>query len=143
MRESGQNYQLICFVAPCAMPPSPNRSRWPLFAAGGCVLLLACAIVAGAAAALLYLRRPAATAATPSVEYILDASPRMLDENAGATRLSVASSDVRAAQVSSDPGVASALAGINPLCTAANAIKHAITSVDPMPAITPLNMTIS
>ncbi len=72
------------------MPPSSNRSRWPLFAAGGCILLLACAIVAGAAGALLYLRRPAASVAAPNVEYILDASPRMLDENAGATRLSVA-----------------------------------------------------
>ena len=49
-----------------------------------------CALpISGAGAALLYLR-PTASAATPNVEYILDASPRMLDQNNGATRLSVA-----------------------------------------------------
>src|SRR5262245_8817339 len=67
---------------------SMKRSRWSLFLAGGCVLLLACAVVAGAGAALLYLRRPARV--TPNVEYVLDASPRMLEETNGATRLSVA-----------------------------------------------------
>ena len=69
--------------------PAP-RARWPLFAVGGCALLLACAVVVGAAAVLIYLRQPATAATTPNVEYILDASPRMLTETDGATRLSVA-----------------------------------------------------
>src|SRR5260221_9268361 len=73
-----------------APPPPANRLRWLLAAAGGCALLLACAVVAVAGGGLISLRGQAPTAAQPNVEYVLDASPRMLEENGGATRLSVA-----------------------------------------------------
>jgi hypothetical protein len=91
-------------------PPASTRSRWPLWAAGGCVLLLACAVVAGAAAGLLVLRnRGAAQAGPPNVEYVLDASPRMLQASEGSTRLSVAEGVLAEIVRPASPAVAAGL----------------------------------
>src|SRR5690242_4822304 len=73
------------------VPSSSPRSRWPLIAGAGCALLLACVVIAAALAAVLALRgRGVAQAAPPNVEYVLDASPRMLEATDGGTRLDVA-----------------------------------------------------
>src|SRR5258708_28125128 len=72
-------------------PAPAARSHWLPWVVSGCLLLLACAVVAGAAGGLLALRgRGAAPSGRPNVEYVLDASPRMLQESEGGTRLSVA-----------------------------------------------------
>jgi hypothetical protein len=68
------------------------RSRTPsiVWIAGGCLALLTCAVIAGAVLSLLVLGNRAPQAGPPNVEYVLDASPRMLQETDGASRLSVA-----------------------------------------------------
>jgi hypothetical protein len=53
------------------------------------------------------------------------------------------SSDVRAAQVSSELGCASALAGIKPLCISVYAAIKAAASVSPIPDMTPFKRHIS
>jgi hypothetical protein len=79
------------------MAPSPSAARSgssrPLLAvAAGCAALVVCVLIASAAGAgLLVLRgRGSAQSGPPSVEYVLDASPRMLQASEGGTRLSVA-----------------------------------------------------
>ena len=65
-----------------AKPSSSARWRVPFLVAGGCALLFACVVVIAAAAAVFALRSRTQTAA-PSVEYILDASPRMIEPSEG------------------------------------------------------------
>ncbi len=73
-----------------AKRPARKRS-WVWWAAGGCVLLLllACAIAA-AVGAYLYFQRNASSADQPTVEYILDSSPRMALSTQGNSRIEVA-----------------------------------------------------
>lgn len=66
--------------------------RWPFFIVIGCAVIIVCVCaVAVAAAAYSYVRGQRATTAQPTVEYILDASPRMqMASESGDTRLVVA-----------------------------------------------------
>lgn len=70
-----------------------SSSRRPLlFALGGFGVLALCLCLVGViiVGALIFLRRPTTAASQPTVEYILDASPRMTLPTEGSTRLSVA-----------------------------------------------------
>ncbi len=73
---------------------SAQRQRTIYAALGGCGLLAVCVCLVGAIGFGIYYfwGKGAAVAGEPSVEYILDASPRMLNpaEGDGGTRLSVA-----------------------------------------------------
>ncbi|MEP7358958.1 MAG: hypothetical protein ABI847_17040 [Anaerolineales bacterium] len=70
-------------------PAARPTRRWLPFAIG-CAALLAGGLVAALAAGGFLLLRSRAQTGTPSVEYILDASPRMTEGSAGETRLSQA-----------------------------------------------------
>ncbi len=74
-----------------AATPTPQR-RWPLYVAIGCALVLVCVCAAAAAVgAYNYVRSRRAAAVEPTVEYILDASPRMQTASTGGdTRLAAA-----------------------------------------------------
>jgi hypothetical protein len=73
-----------------AQAPTKKRS-WIWWAVGGCALLavLACG-VAAAAGGFFYLQRNRTGADQPTVEYILDSSPRMALSNEESSRLEVA-----------------------------------------------------
>ncbi|MGA9192212.1 MAG: hypothetical protein WBZ24_10800 [Anaerolineales bacterium] len=73
-----------------AQRPARKRS-WIWWAAGGCVLLLllTCAIAA-AVGGYFYLKGNRASADQPTVEYILDSSPRMALATQGSSRIEVA-----------------------------------------------------
>lgn len=70
---------------------SPQR-RWPIYVVIGCAVIFICVCAASvAAAAYSYVRSQRAAAAQPTIEYILDASPRMqMASESGDTRLVVA-----------------------------------------------------
>jgi hypothetical protein len=75
------------------MDPTPTpRRRWPIYAAIGCAVVIVCiSAVAVAAGAYSYFRGQRAATAQPTIEYILDASPRMqTTSTSGDTRLVVA-----------------------------------------------------
>ena len=74
-----------------APTPAPQR-RWPVYVAIGCAVVLVCVCAAAAAAAAYsYVRGRRAATVEPTVEYILDASPRMQTAStSGDTRLAVA-----------------------------------------------------
>lgn len=75
------------------MAPTPtSQRRWPTYVGIGCALILVCVCAAAAAvAAYNYVRSRRAATAEPTVEYILDASPRMQTASTGGdTRLAVA-----------------------------------------------------
>lgn len=74
-----------------ASTTSPQR-RWPIYVAIGCaVVIVSVCAVAVAVAAYSYVRGQRAATAQPTVEYILDASPRMqMASGSGDTRLVVA-----------------------------------------------------
>jgi hypothetical protein len=69
----------------------PQKRSWIWWAVGGCALLavLACG-VAAAAGGFFYLQRNRTDADQPTVEYILDSSPRMALANEGGSRIEVA-----------------------------------------------------
>ena len=71
---------------------SSTPRRWPIYVAIGCAVVIVCVCaVAVAAAAYNYVRSQRAATAQPTVEYILDASPRMQTASkSGDTRLVVA-----------------------------------------------------
>jgi len=73
-------------------PSEPGNRRWTGVAAAGCALLLLCAMCGASLGAWRLLGQRPAAAASPSVEYILDASARMALPSIGGvgTRLSVA-----------------------------------------------------
>jgi len=66
--------------------------RWPIFVAIGCAVVLVCVCAAAAAvAAYNYIRGQRSGSVEPTIEYILDASPRMGTASTGGdTRLTVA-----------------------------------------------------
>jgi hypothetical protein len=74
-----------------APTPTPQR-RWPVYVAIGCALVLVCVCAAAAAVgAYNYVRSRRAATVEPTVEYILDASPRMQTASTGGdTRLAAA-----------------------------------------------------
>ncbi|HMK08047.1 MAG TPA: vWA domain-containing protein [Anaerolineales bacterium] len=70
--------------------PTSNR-RWPVVVAVCCGVVAVCLCLTGAAAGGYYYFRGRPAAAEPSIEYILDASPRMESPSQGGdARLSVA-----------------------------------------------------
>lgn len=73
-------------------PATAPQRRWLTYVAIGCAVVFVCICAAVvAAAAYTYVRSHRALAAQPTVEYILDASPRMeTASTSGDTRLAVA-----------------------------------------------------
>jgi hypothetical protein len=71
--------------------PAPKKRTWKWVVAGGCalLLLLAC-VVAVAVGVYYYLHRTRPAGAQPTVEYILDSSPRMAEQTEGGSRIEVA-----------------------------------------------------
>jgi hypothetical protein len=60
------------------MSTQPSNRRWPIVVLIGCLVVVACLCLVGAASgAYFYFRDRPGTAAEPTIEYILDASPRM------------------------------------------------------------------
>ena len=73
------------------MSTTASKRRWPVVPLVGCAVAAVCliAIVAGLAAFFL-IRGRGQSAAEPTIEYILDASPRMETPSNGDTRIRVA-----------------------------------------------------
>ena len=92
-------------------PPAPNRR--PLWLAlAGCAVLLLCVLVVGGAAGANYFTRNRPTAAEPAVEYVLDASPRMVAaSDVGGTRLAVAQGVLAEIVRPADPSLTAGLRG--------------------------------
>lgn len=74
------------------MSEATPKRRWPVILLVGCALVVLClCIVAAAGAAYSYFRGQKGSAAEPTIEYILDASPRMESQSSGGdTRIGVA-----------------------------------------------------
>jgi hypothetical protein len=70
--------------------PAPRRSLSWLGLVLGCVGLFVCGLAVVVAAGSFWFLRSRAQTTTPTVEYILDASPRMTQASEGGTRLSIA-----------------------------------------------------
>ena len=102
----------MSYSSPAPVPgPAPRRSMAPYLAAG-CVLIglcVLCALVGGGY--FFFTQRTVASAAAPSVEYILDASPRMAQPAQGenGSRLSVARGVLAEVVRPSDPAVTAGL----------------------------------
>jgi hypothetical protein len=76
---------------PNVQSSAAKRRTWVWWVAGGCVLLLIMAcVVAAAAGVFFFLQRNRPTAGQPTVEYILDSSPRMAQPTEGGSRIEVA-----------------------------------------------------
>jgi len=66
------------------MATTPPQRRLPVIVLVGCGLVAACLCLTGVAAgAYFYLRGRQATSAEPTIEYVLDASPRMESPSSG------------------------------------------------------------
>lgn len=69
---------------------APPKGRGRLIAVVGCVVVAACLCIAAAIAGYFYFRGRLGGGAQPTIEYILDASPRMNNASGGDTRIGVA-----------------------------------------------------
>jgi len=66
------------------MATPPQKRRWPVIVLVGCGVVAACLCLAGAAAgAYSYFRGRGGASAQPTIEYVLDASPRMESPSSG------------------------------------------------------------
>jgi hypothetical protein len=74
------------------MTTTTPKRRWPIYVLAGCAVILLCVCAAAAAVgAYTYVRGQRTRAAEPTIEYILDASPRMEKAStSGDSRLGVA-----------------------------------------------------
>ena len=68
----------------------PRKGRGRLIAVVGCAIVAACLCVAAAIAAFYFFRGRLGRGAQPTIEYILDASPRMNSSSGGDPRIAVA-----------------------------------------------------
>ncbi len=74
-----------------SVPPPPPRDRRRLIAVVGCAIVGACLCIAAAVAAFYFFRGRLGRGAQPTIEYILDASPRMSNSSSGGdTRIGIA-----------------------------------------------------
>ena len=90
-------------------PVTPTRSRSFPWVVGGCALLALCVgTLAVAVAGWNYLRR-SGPSTEPSVEYVLDTSPRMAELTEGSTRLAVAQAVLAEVVRPAEPSVSAAL----------------------------------
>jgi hypothetical protein len=71
-------------MVPEPMVPNSPKRRWPVIVLVGCGVVAACLCLAGAAGgAYFYFRGRGGTSAQPTIEYVLDASPRMENPSSG------------------------------------------------------------
>ena len=74
-----------------SVTPPPSKGRGRLIAVVGCAIVGACLCVAAAVAAFYFFRGRLGRGAQPTIEYILDASPRMSNSSSGGdTRIGIA-----------------------------------------------------
>ena len=74
-----------------SVTPPPPRDRRRLIAVIGCAVVGACLCVAAGVAAFYFFRDRLGRGAQPTIEYILDASPRMSSKSSGGdTRIGIA-----------------------------------------------------
>ncbi len=73
-----------------SVSPAPPKGRGRLIAVVGCVVVGAFLCIAAAIAGYYFFRGRLAKGAQPTIEYILDASPRMNSASGGDTRIGVA-----------------------------------------------------
>lgn len=73
-----------------SVTPTPPKGRGRLVAVVGCAIVGACLCVAAAVAAFYFFRGRLGRGAQPTIEYILDASPRMDSSSGADTRIGVA-----------------------------------------------------
>lgn len=73
-----------------SVTPPPPKDRRHFIAVVGCVIVGACLCVAAAVAAFSFFRGRLGRGAQPTIEYILDASPRMSNSSGSDTRIGVA-----------------------------------------------------
>lgn len=87
------------------------RPRWLVPALAGCGLIAACVCVAAAAAGgYAYFRTPRGSTSVPTIEYVLDASPRMESpSSSGEPRLVVARGVLADIVRTADPGLTAGL----------------------------------
>lgn len=95
-------------TVPVQQEPTQRRLRGYILAGCLTLLLLAC-VAAGAIGGLLYLRNQPSQVQGPSVEYILDSSPRMSQSVEGGSRLEVARGVLSEIVRPANPDLAAAL----------------------------------
>jgi hypothetical protein len=92
------------------MTETPSKSRSPAILLVACGVAAVCLIaIVGAVAAFLIVRGRTAKAAEPTIEYILDASPRMETASNGDTRISTARGIMAEIVRTADPRLTAAL----------------------------------
>jgi hypothetical protein len=93
-----------------SVAPAPAKDRKPLIAIAGIALVGVCLCVAVAVAAYFFIRGRLGRGAQPTIEYILDASPRMNSTSSGGdTRIGVARGVLTEIVRTADPGLTAGL----------------------------------
>jgi hypothetical protein len=92
-----------------SVTPAPPKDRKRLIAIVGIAIVGACLCVAAAVAAFFLFRDRLGRGAQPTIEYILDASPRMNTSSGGDTRIGVARGVLAEIVRTADPGLTAGL----------------------------------